>query len=290
MFHQCTRAYYHNYYGSWGGWRADADEYAAKTHRLKKLRSIESFVARILRDSLAITFLERKPPPEKLLAEARGHALAFVGGNINARHHNDSQHIGDQPDFVECFYGGMTGRDIQAVATSNLKALFANLADGFFSRIAGSIPYLDFVQFRKPVSFMFEGVKIWTAPDFLWRSSGELVGLNVFTYNPVFKGAWARKSRVDAMFAESLSPDHLPRVTSLFSHVPRFPVLDYRSTRKEMETLIKNDVDDMLAITKLDTDVREEAFEMVDDPIVCGACRFQELCGKEKRRFLRCQR
>lgn len=37
---ECARAYYHRYYGSWGGWRADAPAETRLTYRLKHLQTL----------------------------------------------------------------------------------------------------------------------------------------------------------------------------------------------------------------------------------------------------------
>jgi hypothetical protein len=80
------------------------------------------------------------------------------------------------------------------------------------------------------------------------------------------------------MFAESLRLEKSVSVASVFLHVPDFPVMEFSATHSEVAGLIRADVRSMLALTNFDTDVREELFDPVDDPVVCAVCPFQRLC------------
>jgi len=53
LFHDCPRGYYYHYYGSWGGWSAEADEDARRLYLLKQLKSRHLWVGSIVHEAAA---------------------------------------------------------------------------------------------------------------------------------------------------------------------------------------------------------------------------------------------
>ncbi|MCK5845463.1 MAG: hypothetical protein KAG97_12190 [Victivallales bacterium] len=278
MFRRCPRAYYHHYYGSWGGWRSDADLNAVETHALKKLVSVDFFADSLFRDAFSLLLFERRRKPEQFISELRRRSMTAAGRRIRELRGTQSPNISNGADFIERHYHGMNCDELRSVITMRLDTLSANLAESPALPLLAAVPYLSFIQFKKPASFTFEGVTIWTVPDYLWNDSGSIKGVNLFSYNPVDSGAWSRKAAIDAMFAESLRPGAHVRVESAFLHLPSFPIIAYSAPRTEMRCEIKRDVDDMLAVTNIDTDIREERFVQTDNEAICESCPFQDLC------------
>jgi hypothetical protein len=60
LFEQCKRAYFHNYYLSWGGWRRDASGIQREAYRLKKLDDRWTWAGGIAHDTITRSLLETK--------------------------------------------------------------------------------------------------------------------------------------------------------------------------------------------------------------------------------------
>jgi len=48
IFTACKRKYYYLYYGSWGGWEANADEKVRKLYQLKKMTNLPMLVGEVV--------------------------------------------------------------------------------------------------------------------------------------------------------------------------------------------------------------------------------------------------
>lgn len=278
MFRRCPRAYYHHYYGAWGGWRSDAGIKAVETYSLKKLVSAASFAESLFRDTFSFLLLERRSQCEQFVSDVRRMSLTSAGRRIRELRGTPSPNISDGVDFIERHYHGMDCDELRSLVAARFETLSANLADSSALQLLLAVPYLSFIQLKKPSSFALDGVNIWTAPDFLWNESGSIKGLNLFYYDPRVNGSWARKAAIDAMFAESLRPGARVRIESAFLHAPNFPVIEYSTAYSEIRNSIKKNVYDMLAVTNTDTDIREERFLQTDDETICESCPFQALC------------
>lgn len=278
MFHRCLREYYLHYYASWGGWSASADPSSVRAYALRRLTSIESCVDELLRDTLRVLLLESRKSNGHPVREGLRRAKGILNGRFRGFRGRSNDDINKELDFVERFYGGMNWNDLFSVLSSLLDAVFENLANGDIPGSLFDLPYLAFIQYKPPGSFIRCGVKVWTAPDFIWRDGSDVRVLNLFTRDPTLWGNWSMKAAVDAMFAETLCRVSNAVVSSAFLHDVGFPVLEYRSAENELDSLIKDDIDAMLALTNLDTDISESAFPPCGDSDSCSLCRFQALC------------
>jgi len=52
-FRDCPRRYFYHYYGSWGGWRADADPRARRLYMLKQLKARQMWAGSLVHDTIA---------------------------------------------------------------------------------------------------------------------------------------------------------------------------------------------------------------------------------------------
>ena len=50
LYRNCARAYYFNYYGSWGGWERDAPAPARLAYRLKQMTNLPMFAGTVVHD------------------------------------------------------------------------------------------------------------------------------------------------------------------------------------------------------------------------------------------------
>ncbi len=73
LFKQCHRAYYYNYYGSWGGWERDASEETRKLYILKNIRTLAMWAGTIVHEVIAeaLNRYARKNSPIQAGSSAR---------------------------------------------------------------------------------------------------------------------------------------------------------------------------------------------------------------------------
>ena len=281
IFMECPLAYYYHYYASWGGWETTADADTVLAYRLKNLQTVNSWVLKTFKQTIITSTLHHT----KDIRKTRRNAFSALHRDIcdirNKEYMNDPKGL----NIDRLYYRESTLSKIISEAEAILNSIFANFADSKFHTLIEEIPFLNIKKFTRPASFYCDSIKVWSNPDLVWEENGILYILNIFISEPSLTDHWAIKSGIDAIFAETKWQNRKVEVISLFPNLPPpLPFISITRNRKELKALIRQSSEDMLRLTKLDTDIQKTEFAKLANYDNCEICRFRQLCKKTKER------
>ncbi len=124
-FVECRRAYYNAYYGSWGGWEAEAGSHVRELYVLKKLSSRWQWAGSVVHEALRQVLNRARVtgdllPLDRLLARTRERARAQWSTSREKSYWREASRI---VGLVEHEYG-------EAVAGEEWRSLYERGIDG----------------------------------------------------------------------------------------------------------------------------------------------------------------
>lgn len=172
LFRSCRRAYYYNYYGSWGGWESDADPRVRQLYILKQMTSLEMWSGSIVHDVIAEA-LHRYAlkgaviRTGELQARAREKLRAGWRDAVNRAWQTSPK----KTNLFRLYYGN--GRTLPPQQTERTKTRVYNCLEAFaLSDVLTDITSVSHLNWH-PVdtldSFAMDGLKIWCAIDFAYQ-------------------------------------------------------------------------------------------------------------------------
>ncbi len=177
-FEDCRRAYYYQYYGSWGGWEAETGSPARELYVLKKLSSRWQWAGSVVHEAIRQTLARARAtrdfrPLEHLLRQTRERARAQWASSRDKSYWREASRIAG---LVEHEYA-------ESVAKEEWKRIWDEVIEGSLRAFYGSrtfeslrhIPPERWLTVDELDSWTFEGVKIWVAIDFAYRDADERV-------------------------------------------------------------------------------------------------------------------
>jgi CRISPR/Cas system-associated exonuclease Cas4 (RecB family) len=171
-FKECLRAYYYQYYGSWGGWEAEAGSPVRELYVLKKLSSRWQWAGSVVHGALK-TMLERARhtgefrPLEALIDRTRAKARAEWANSRDKSYWREASRISG---LVEHEYA-------EPVPNEEWRRLWEEVVEGSLRSFYAS-PTFELLRHISPERWLavdeldawdFEGTKIWVALDFAYR-------------------------------------------------------------------------------------------------------------------------
>jgi hypothetical protein len=177
-FRECLRAYYYQYYGSWGGWEAAAGTATRELYVLKKLSSRWQWAGSIVHEALRSTLRRAKACGEILALEAlldrtRRRARGQWASSRDKSYWREATQIAG---LVEHEYG-------ESVPNSEWKRIWDETIEGSLRAFYASetlsrireIPRERWLTVDELDSWTFEGTKIWVAVDFAFTDADGLL-------------------------------------------------------------------------------------------------------------------
>ena len=273
-FERCHRAYYYHYYASWGGWDIYAPEKAKFLYRLKKMQTVTLWTQSIFYNSLKKAFIDQDLSRRYLLKTAIFQIRREIISMKNPSFEKNPKNRLLREIFIERKNIDLLREKAEESISGIIKKFTGNPV---YERLR-NVDILDVKNLPEPAYFILNGIKIWTRPDFIWTENGVLKILNLFTENPLEPKQWKFKVALDIMLAEAKFPNsRKTEVSSFFLHNKSRPAVIAPVNSEEVKSLIDKSCRNMLELTSLDTDIREELFAQADSD-KCQYCNFNRAC------------
>ena len=274
IFERCHRAYYYQYYASWGGWERLAEKKTKLLYHLKKLQTIQSWTESVFRKTLTTGIADGEVKSKHLLRLAKSQIRREAFDIKN----NESAEDSKITLLSEIYYENSTINELQEEAEKYIEVLVARFAESQAFEIISNIDPLAIKSIPQPASFLLNGIKIWTNPDLIWTNKGKIKILNIIFKDPMKSYHWAEKATLDKMFTEDLFPGNKKvETSSFFLHEDNFPEITISRNKKEVQSIIDKSCQEMLELTNLDTNIKEEVFKRTDGD-ACKHCNFKQVC------------
>lgn len=177
-FQQCLRAYYYQYYGSWGGWEAPAGSPVRELYVLKKLSSRWQWAGSAVHEALKGLLVRARAtgqfrPLDELLQQTRQRARQAWSTSREKSYWREASRIAGlvEHEYGEPVPGAEWKRLWDEVIEGSLRAFYASET---LERIQRT-PRSKWLTVDELDSWTFEGVKIWVAIDFAYQDEGGLI-------------------------------------------------------------------------------------------------------------------
>jgi len=173
-FQNCQRAYYFNYYGSWGGWDSAASERTRQLYILKNMKPMVmwsgSIVHDLIKQALEQYSMTRVLPSS---ADLQDQARLLLRQGWTESVSQAWRAAPKKTNLHELYYGN--GKTLPREATDRIKTRVYDCLEAFVnSGTLKAILTVPFVQW-KPIdildSFQVEEYKVWCAVDFAYTDS-----------------------------------------------------------------------------------------------------------------------
>ncbi len=179
-FRECLRAYYYQYYGSWGGWDASAGAEARELYVLKKLSSRWQWAGSVVHGALK-RMLERARHTgcfhdlDHVLARTRDRARREWSLSREKSYWREPSPSAGlvEHEYAEPVPGAEWKRIWDEVIEGSLRAFYASEA---FARIRRT-PRERWLVVDELDSWVFEGTKVWVAVDFAFADDEGVIHL-----------------------------------------------------------------------------------------------------------------
>lgn len=277
IFKFCKRAYFYRYYAANNGWDKFADPYSRVLYRLKNLVKTENYVRNLVSKTLSDVFTRGSKrgakdfPLRDIYSALQKHIFHNRADIENRCWEEDPKKLnlfevyyGEDPDLV---FGKIREHISDFVSKLSQCGLLSELA---------SVPYLQWKNFTLPVVFSFNGLNVWTAPDFVWSHEGHTNLL--FLKSQRDEEAWRIVPGVSVMALENNfhKPPSLCKCRTFFREGPE--IFEGYESLEKVRSIIMESSSSMLSLLTGDGKANEESFNRAEGN--CPSCEFKEYCGK----------
>jgi hypothetical protein len=294
-FRRCAREYWWNYYGSWGGWSADAPAEARMAYVLKNLSTRWAWVGTAVHGAIEGVL-------RRLAGETEGE-LAFEGPEIDPEREVEAMTQGMRHQWVESrralyrvlpkkrfglaeheYVEEVSDDEWRATSQRAREALRSFFASEVYRAIRATDPRTWF-PIEEMGQFEFEGVPVWAVLDFAMRRPDG--GAEIYDWKT---GAPAEANRLQlvcyALFMRSAHDVPIDRIACHLVYLgPTLHVKDVAVHPKDVDDARHAVRESMVAMRRRVRDLRQnladrEDFPMTDDLAKCAVCVFRRLCGR----------
>lgn len=295
LFEECRRAYYYQYYGSWGGWEIGADERVRHIYLLKNLRNLNMWAGSIVHEVIAEAlnrFARSSHPVQAGELQARARQK-LRDGWVEAVSGKWRQ-APKKTNLFELYYGN--GKSLPEESTTAVKervyGCLEALAQSDLLKQVLTIPYMNWKPVDTLDSFQVDGLKIWCAVDFAytdndgflqiidWKTGGEnrdALDLQLACYAFYANEVW--HNRIDRIRLQGVFLRENARVSTYDIGPER--LVEARAAILESAARMREYTRDVV-----ENKAEEDDFPCCEIPRVCARCNYREICpGAGERLF-----
>lgn len=184
-FHDCPRKYWFHYYGSWGGWDADAPAEARELYQLKNISNLHLVAGDVVHRALekALVFLAqgRTTDPEDLVGWCkREMQQAMKDSRAELWRESPKQYT----RLFEHHYGPAPRPEFLRKIAKKVGTSIRNFFESESYAIIKETDADEWLPLETLDTFEFEGTRVFAVPDFATRHRGEVVLMDWKTGRP----------------------------------------------------------------------------------------------------------
>jgi hypothetical protein len=294
-FRECHRAYYLQYYASWGGWDRSAPEEAKTLYTLKKLGNRFTWAGSMVHDAVKGALLELRVgrTPDEDATVARVHRLMQGDWKFSARKgYWTSKHRKEFSGLTEHEYAEPVGPEEWK---RNWEATEQALRNFFHSRwvplARGLKPdqWLEVDEGFENSQFVLDGVKVFAIPDFAylepdgsavvvdWKTGKSREGYDEQVLGYALYLATRYRLPIERIKAS------LVYLNEDVEHTVQIDAQAIETFRAHFKKSVAG-MKDLLRDPEKNVPKEREDFPQTDALDTCARCVFRRPCGREKVR------
>ncbi len=290
-FRDCRRAYYYQYYGSWGGWDLASAPEVRELYVLKKLSSRWQWAGSLVHDALKQMLGRARAtgdfrPLDEVLRRTRERARAQWAGSREKSYWREPSRIAGlvEHEYAEPVPGEEWKRVWDEVIEASLRGFYASET---FARIR-EVPRRAWLSVDELDSWTFDGVKIWVAIDFAYRDEAGLHVLDWKTGRE--RGVDHTQVGIYALYAQrkwSVAPEQVQGglVYLVPNGSPGAEHVSVAADQAALETCQAEMRASIAAMRAVLSDparnvAAESSFPRLPERDACGRCPFRRPCGR----------
>ena len=289
---ECARAYYLYYYGSWGGWTADAPKAVRELYVLKKLGSRFAWAGSIVHDAVRDTLLDIRAgrPVDPAKVEAR--ALELMREDFRysrGKGYWTQKHRKAFSGLVEHEYG----EEVEAEAwKQNAETVRTALGWFFNSRwpaLARALKPVQWLEVDAGAEYSFftlQGIKAFAIPDFAYVDEDGCAVVVDWKTGKVREG-YDEQVLGYALYVSQRYRLPLEKVRTALVYLNAGEEHEVRVDAAAMDNFLAHFTQSvermrgLLANATSNIPRDESAFERTGDLGTCARCAFRRPCGRE---------
>ncbi|MFZ2655735.1 MAG: hypothetical protein WAX69_12460 [Victivallales bacterium] len=277
-FDFCKTAYHLRYTASWGGWDKFSEENARLVYTLKNLRSVNSWLNQVFRETVRNVFIESQGGNFDFNAVSlKKSALRKLKNDwhdaVAAEWKNDPRKL----NLREIYYGK---EDPENIFNLSVDRLFDNIncfsQSGVFEEIS-RLPYHGFNDEKNPVAFFLDGLKIWLSPDLIFSDKKGMNLMNFCCETGIEGDAWPHIAGIGVLYAcdKFKMPEEKINARTVFledSNAGCLSVYSYANTSELRDTINES------ALDMLEFENNSISFSRPESDSKCQTCEFRRIC------------
>jgi hypothetical protein len=292
-FYDCARKTYWQYYGSWGGWEAEAAKEPALAYRLKQIRSVAMLVGGTLHEVVSERLRMRAEsggpvPGQQIQDEIERRVLKRLRESRN----RDWERFGNPKKYAllfEDYYGAGVDERGRDTALALIRECSAGFAASVYARRAFAVPkkrlrIIDPTEFDE-MKIDIDGVVAYAVPDLVVEDDEGMVHVVDWKTGKAGKADVAQLAVYGLYVTEKLGAP-LERVVAHLVYVRTGEYEKYANLRDGVAEARRRISTYTADVRSRLTDVENNAaddislFPMTSNRMLCKRCKFQEICGR----------
>ncbi|MBI2879291.1 MAG: PD-(D/E)XK nuclease family protein [Candidatus Rokubacteria bacterium] len=286
LFNDCRRKYFYHYYGSWGGWEADAPEEVRRLYVLKQLTSRQAWAGRLVHEGVEWVLRalrEGRELPEAWLVEE------FVQRMRREWRFSRDRRYREAPKGTALFeheYGvEVAPREWQILRDHVVRCLRNFYRLPLLAEIRRTPPE-RWILIEEIRAFEFEGTPVYAAPDFGYWTAEERLALVDWKTGGADPDASALQLGGYALYAREVLEVEPARVDLLEVNLREPSVFRHPwdgGRLQEVTEQLRLSIRGMKAwLRDPEANVAVlEDFERTEDLRLCRGCNFRAVCRPE---------
>jgi CRISPR/Cas system-associated exonuclease Cas4 (RecB family) len=283
-FRECLQAYWFHYYGSWGGWSADAPERARTLYRLKNLRSRQMWAGDVVHRCIerALTNVRRGIEPlspdaaiDATIQTMRDEWRLSKAGSVKER-------------LTEHEYAVRVPDDEWRDNADHVRQCLWNFYGSGLWETLRKLPAERWLEIEALSSFALEGTKVFVKLDVALRDDDGHVVVVDWKTGRAPDPDHSMQVATYALYAAEAWGAAPGEVETRLAHLATGTVDSVRLGERALEAAesrIRTSIRDMkqLLLSPEGNETREEDFPPIAEPRLCRRCNFRRVCLAEGR-------
>jgi CRISPR/Cas system-associated exonuclease Cas4 (RecB family) len=285
MFQKCKRMYYFQYYGSWGGWKQEADDRTRMIYILKKLQNRQIWAGKTVHDCIENTI--RKIKGGRKTINVRQLINKILNKMRQEFSSSRNKNYLTNPKTCALFEHEYDLEITDAEWKSNADNVVKCLNQLFSSRVYSEILELSgnqWIEIDKFSYFHLNNKKICVALDFAFRKDNEIIIYDWKTgkENPEKDKFQLACYGLFAVQNWDINPENVKLVDFYLSTGKQNEFRLSNFDLKQIENYILNSLDEMenLVEDPIENTAKEENFSPTENKEICNYCNYKKICFK----------